>query len=608
MTLEQLKQKAHSLPLLPGVYLMQDKEGGILYVGKAKNLRSRVSSYFQDAANHTEKTRLLVSLIDDLDVIVADSEFEALVLECALIKRHMPRYNILLKDGKAYPYIRLSVQEAYPRFSLVNRPGQDGAKYFGPFGGRKNSQDIIDALRLALRLPACNRVFPRDIGKERPCLNHHLGRCEGYCRAERTQEQHAEAVRQAVRLLEGKFSEVEAELEEAMLQAAEALEFEKAATLRDRLQAIERLGQRQKVVAGRLDDHDVIGLYQGEMQTAVSVLHYQKGQLAAKDTEFLSARGEAGADILLAFVTQYYTSRSLPPARILLPLPLEGADAVAQMLSERAGERVELLVPQRGEKAQMVRMAEANAREDCLRADGKEERVRKLLRLLAETLELAAPPKRIEAYDISNTGDADIVGAMTVFVDGQAKKGQYRRFRLKTLRGADDYAAMAEVLTRRFLRDARGDRDFAEGRPDLLLIDGGAEHAKLAKGVLEHAGLEIPVFGMVKDEKHRTRALMSPQGEEIGIRQVPALFSFVGRIQEETHSTAVNFHQRRRSKSARQSALEQIPGIGEARRKKLLAHFRSVKAIREAERSDLEAVLPRQAAKSVYEYFHPEED
>lgn len=608
MTLDELKEKARSLPLCPGIYLMVDREGTIIYVGKAKALRNRVSQYFQDSAGHTEKTRAMVAQIDSFDVIVADSEFEALVLECALIKRHMPRYNILLKDSKGYPYIRLSVQEAYPQFSLVSRLAEDGAKYFGPFGGRRDTQEIIDALRIALKLPACNRKFPRDIGKERPCLNYHMGQCDGYCRPEMTVRQHQEVVGQAIRLLEGKFGEVERDLNEAMLQAAEELNFEKAATLRDRLRAIELLGKRQKVITGRLTDTDVIGLYQDEVRAAVSVLHYQKGELTGKDTELFSTRREPAADILSAFVKQYYTGRGALPGRILLPLELEDRTEIARMLSELAARRVELTVPRRGEKLELLRLAEGNAREDCQRATTKEERVRKLLLLLQETLELPVPPKRIEAFDISNTGSADIVAAMTVFIDGNPKRGAFRYFKIKGLQGPDDYASMEQAITRRFLRSAEGDEDFAAALPNLLLIDGGAEHARVAKGVVERLNLTIPVFGMVKDHRHRTRALMTPEGREIGLVHQPALFAFVGQMQEETHNAAIGFHQKQRSKTGTGSALEKIPGIGEARRKQLLKTFKSVKGIRAASLPRLEEVLPKPAAKAVYEYFRTQEE
>lgn len=586
---------------------MMDASGTVIYVGKAKALKNRVSQYFHDQANHTEKTRAMVAQIDHFDTIVAGSEFEALVLENALIKRHKPRYNILLKDDKGYPYIRLSVKDPYPRFSLQGKMADDGARYFGPFGGRHDTQAILDALRSALKLPACGKTFPRDQGKERPCLNFHMGQCDGYCRREVPQSQHQQAIDQAVRLLEGKFGEVERDLRAQMEAAAEELEFEKAAALRDRLRAITLLGKRQKVVASYLADTDVLGLYTGTVRSAVAVLHFQGGELAGRDLEVFPTAGEPAEEILSAFLVQYYSPRGLLPRQILLPENLEGEADLARLLSHQAGRKVELVTPQRGAKADLIRMAQENAKTECERLTTRAERTAKVLSLLAELLHLPAPPRRIEAYDISNTGASDIVAAMTVFEEGRPRKGAYRYFKLRDLAGPDDYASMDQVITRRFRHEAEGDGDFA-ARPDLLLIDGGANHAAVASRALAQYGLDIPVFGMVKDERHRTRALATPAGEEIGIQSSPALFAFIGQIQEETHRSAVGFHHKRHTKTGLGSTLEKIPGIGPTRRKQLLKAFGSVKAIRQADLQALERVLPRQAAQAVYQHFRTKEE
>ena len=606
LTFEELKDKAHSLPLKPGVYLMMDRGETVIYVGKAKALKNRVSQYFQDQASHTEKTRAMVSQIDHFDTIVTDSEFEALVLENSLIKRHKPRYNILLKDDKGYPYIRLTVRDPYPKFSMTNRMQDDGARYFGPFGGRHDTQSILDALRGALKLPSCGRRFPRDIGKERPCLNYHMGKCDGYCRPEADKARHDQAMEQAVRLLEGKFSEVEKDLTAQMTQAAEDLEFEKAAALRDRIRAIALLGKRQKVVAGYLADTDVLGLFSGEVRTAVAVLHFREGDLTGRDLTLFPAGGESPSEILSAFLVQFYGSRGILPRQILLPDAIEDEASVARLLSQQAGRRVELATPQRGAKMDLVRLAAENAREECQRVTTKEERTAKILQLLAEKLELPEPPRRIEAYDISNTGASDIVSAMTVFQDGKPRKSAYRRFILKDLTGPDDYASMEQTLTRRFKRQLEGDGNFAESLPDLLLIDGGDTHAAVALRVLADFGLDIPVYGMVKDDRHRTRALITADGREIGIQAVPALFAFIGQIQEETHNTAVGFHHARHTRTGTGSTLEKIPGVGPARRRQLLKRFGSMKAIRQASLADLETVLPKPAARAVYETYQTE--
>ena len=605
MTFDELKEKAHSLPLKPGVYIMQDAKNEVIYVGKAKALKNRVSQYFADLASHTEKTRAMVSQIDHFDVIIADSEFEALVLECSLIKRHQPRYNILLKDDKGYPYIRLTVQEAYPKFSLANRPAEDGARYFGPYGSRGATQDIIEAILSALRLPKCRKKFPRDIGKERPCLYYRMGQCDGYCRPEMDQSRYRENMDQAVRLLEGKYEEVCDDLRAEMEQAAEELRFERAAELRDRIAAMELLGKRQKVVAGSLADTDVVGFHRGEAKSCFVVLHFVEGDLAAKDMDLIETPvEEAKEDTVSALVKQYYGGRNALPKQILLPCDIEDEVPVTRMLSEHCGHRVALMTPQRGAKMDLIRLANKNAVEEVERATSREERQSKLMEALGKMLGLPEPPRRIEAYDISNTGDANIVASMTVFIDGRPLKRDYRHFKLKDMVHADDYGSMEQVLTRRFRRYLDGDEKFGD-LPDLLLIDGGENHARVAVRVLEEAGLSIPVFGMVKDDRHRTRALVDPAGSEIGIQQIPAVFALVGRIQEETHRFAIEFQRLQQSKGVKGSALDQIPGVGEKRRNDLLRHFKSIRNIKAASLAALEEAVPKNTARAVYDHFHP---
>ena len=606
MTFDELKEKAHALPLKPGVYIMQDAKNVVIYVGKAKALKNRVSQYFANLASHTEKTRAMVSQIDHFDVIVADSEFEALVLENSLIKRHQPRYNILLKDDKGYPYIRLTVKEEYPKFSLANKAAEDGARYFGPYGSRGNTQNIIDALRVALRLPSCNKKFPRDIGKERPCLNYHMGQCDGYCRKDMDQSRYREAIDQAVRLLEGKFQEVGDELKAEMELAAEELRFEKAAELRDRYKAIELLGKRQKVVAGSLADTDVVGFHKGEAtKSCFVVLHFVEGELAAKDWDLIDTpMEEETADILSALVRQYYGGRGNLPRQILLPCELEDEVPLMRMLSEDAGRKVELVTPQRGAKMDLIRLANKNAVEEVERWTTREERQSKLMELLGKMLDLEAPPRRIESYDISNQGADDIVASMVVYVNARPLKRDYRHFKLKDMDGPDDYASMEQVLTRRFKRYLEGDEKFAD-KPDLLLIDGGVSHANVAVKVLETLGLSIPIFGMVKDDRHRTRALVTPEGREIGIQGNQAIFSLIGQIQEETHRFAIEFHRQQQNQRVKGSVLDQIPGVGEKRRSDLLKHFKSIKKIKEATQAQLAEVVPQNTAQAVFDYFHP---
>ena len=607
MTRGELLEKANSLPLAPGVYLMHAKDGTVIYVGKAKKLKNRVSQYFQAGRGHNLKTHIMVDQVDDFETIIVGSEFEALVLENALIKQHMPRYNILLKDDKGYPFVRLS-REAYPRFTMVSRVQSDGARYFGPYGGRFETRAALDAIAGALRLPACRKKFPRDIGKERPCLNYHMGRCDGFCRPEMTAEEYNRRMDMAVKILEGRTKLVTAELERDMEQAAEELRFEEAAALRDRIQAIQVLGKRQKVIAAVCADTDVWGMYL-ESKCCYAVLHYQEGQLTGREAELFAASAlDDPGEILSALLLQYYGGRSVLPKEICIPVAIEDQEVLEQLLAEKAGHKVALRVPQRGERAQVLAMAADNAREEAERQTTQAERADKTLELLGRMMDLEEPPEWLESYDISNTGGEDIVASMVVFHGSKPAKDRYRRFRIKELNGRpDDYRSMEEVLTRRFTHYMEKDKKFMP-LPDVLLIDGGEQHAKVARRVSERFGLAIPIFGMVKDDRHRTRALVTPDGREIGIQASQAVFSLIGRIQEETHRFAITYNRQSHGKAVRGSTLDDIPGVGEARRVALLKHFKSLKAIREAALEELQAVVPRNAAQAVYEHFHPRQE
>ena len=610
MTKDELRAKANELPLLPGVYLMMDKTGQVIYVGKAIKLKNRVSQYFQDTASHNEKTRAMVSQVDHFDTIFVSSEFEALILENSLIKRHMPRYNILLKDDKGYPFVRLDEKADYPRFTLVTRPAEDGARYFGPFGGRSETRQAIDAVCAALRLPTCSRRFPRDIGKERPCLNFHMGRCDGFCRPDGPgQAEYQARIRQAVRIFSGHYRQLTAELQQEMEQAAEELNFEKAAALRDRIRAISVLGKTQQVIAGVCADTDVWGVYPGQVRCGSAVLHIEDGCVTGRDLNLFAApQDESEQMILSALLPQYYLNKSVLPREILLPCEIEGADELAQILTERAGRKVTLHVPQRGEKAELLAMAQRNAREDVERVTTAQERENRTLTQLAGMLSLPEPPERMESYDISNTGASDIVASMVVYEGAKPKKSAYRRFKIKSLSAhPDDYASMEEVLTRRIQRYLDGDEKFSP-LPDVMLIDGGITHAGVAERVCAQMHVRVPIFGMVKDDRHRTRALVTAQGREIDLHAAPNVFALIGQIQEETHRFAITFHHESHSRSSTRSALDGIPGVGKVRAQALLKTFKSVRAIREADIFALERVLPKDAAASVYLHFHGETD
>ena len=605
MTKAELKEKALSLPLSPGVYLMQNKAGEVIYVGKAKKLKNRVSQYFIDSAAHTPKTRLMVSKVDHFDVIIAASEFEALVLECSLIKRHMPKFNILLKDDKGYPWLRLDTDRPYPVMSLASKVLEDGARYFGPFGGRYLTQKVIDTLRLTFKLPGCGKQFPREIGKERPCLNYQMGNCEGWCRGIPDQAEYRERIAQVESLLSGSYKPVANQLRQRMLEASEALEFEKAAQLRDRMNAIEALGQKQLVTAGRMADTDAIGYAQTEAKGCFAVLHYVDGNLVDKDYE-IQPLADDPAEAVAALTKQYYLSRGAAPKQILLPVEMEDAELLEELLSRNLNKRVRIRVPQRGDGSRLVEAAQRNALEEAQRITTREEKLRGTLELLRQMLNLEAQPRRMESYDISNISGTDIVASMVVFQDGKPFRSGYRHFRLEGLEDQDDYASMRQVLRRRFTHFLAGDKGF-ETAPDLLLIDGGVNHAKAVLEELTPMGVSIPIYGMVKDDRHRTRALVTPKGEEIGISTQQSVFALIGVIQEETHRFAISYHRKLRSKRVKGSILEQIPGIGTKRREELLKRFHTLSAIRGATVAELETVLPRDAAVAVYRYFHEED-
>lgn len=605
MTFEELKDKALSLPYEPGVYLMQDKTGTVIYVGKAKKLKNRVSQYFQDTASHTPKTRKMVSQIDHFDTIVARSEFEALVLECSLIKRHMPKYNILLKDDKGYPYLRVDLAEDYPTMQMVSRITGDKASYFGPFGGRFVTQNVIDTLRLTLKLPGCSKQFPRDLGKERPCLNYHMNNCDGWCQLSRSQKDYHARMEQAVLILQGNYKQVAGELRAQMEAAADKLQFELAASLRDRLRAVESLGEKQLVTAGTMANTDVIGYYQNETRACFAVLHYVNGSLLDKEYEILSTADDP-KEAVSSLVKQFYLVRGAAPKVILTPFEMEDAELFSALLQQELGKKVLIRMPQRGDNVRLVELAQKNAREEAERITTKAERRTGTLGVLADMLHLPDTPHRMESYDISNLAGTDIVASMVVFQDGKPLKSAYKRFKVEGLTDQDDYASMHQVLLRRLTHYVQQDAGFAE-RPDVLLIDGGIEHARVAEDVLQTLGLSIPTYGMVKDDRHRTRALVTAAGDEIAINAVPSVFALIGTIQEETHRFAITYQRTLRSRRMKASGLEDIPGIGEKRRQALLKKFRSVKAISQAGQAELEQVLPVPAAQAVYRHFHPQE-
>lgn len=605
MTFDELKDKALSLPYAPGVYIMRNKDDKVIYVGKAKKLKNRVSQYFQDTGSHTPKTRLMVSKIDHFDVIVAASEFEALVLECSLIKRYLPKYNILLKDDKGYPYLRLNMKDPYPVITMVSKIADDGAGYYGPYGSRGLTNALLEAIRLTLKLPDCNKQFPRDVGKGRPCLNYHMNQCAGWCQEGKSFTEYRALMEQARQLLLGNYKDVANDIKQQMLDAAENLEFELAASLRDRLSAVEALSQKQLVTAGTLADMDVIGYAEAGSKACFAVLHFSGGNLLDKDYEILPVPDDR-AEAVSSLMKQYYLSRGLAPKIVLLPFEIEDSELFADLLAQQFGRRPKLRIPQRGDNMRLVELAQKNAAEEVERITSKEEKVSAALAAMGKMLAMD-PPSRIESFDISNISGTDIVASMVVFESGKAKKSDYKKFKLQGLANQDDYASMRQVVQRRFVNYREGEKGF-DVKPDLLLIDGGITHANTALEVLRQLELNIPVFGMVKDDRHRTRALVTPEGKEIRIDNNQIVFALIGSIQEETHRFAITYHRQLRSKRLRYSELDSIAGIGPKRKQDLLKQFKSIAAISQAELYELERLLPKDAAAAVYDHFHQKED
>lgn len=607
--IKALRAKAMALPLSPGVYLMRDKARNIIYIGKAKALKNRVSQYFGSPKNHPEKVRRMVSQVEDFEYILTDSEFEALVLECSLIKQHSPKYNILLKDDKGYHYIKVTAGP-WRRISEAKQKLADGAEYLGPYTSSWSVKQSVDEAHKIFLLPTCSRRFPQDIGKARPCLNYYIKQCCAPCRGRITEKEYEESVEEALDFLRGGSGASIKELTVRMNEAAENLEFERAARLRDRLNAIKKLnGDRQKVVAARVKEQDVIALAQGVESSCFEVFRFSGGRLCDREDFLLGDTGDPAA-ARAEFLQQYYTLRGNIPPQITLDGEAEGSELLARWLSGKAGRKVNISVPQRGEQAQLVRMCLNNAAEKLAQSSGRTGREASALDELARLLGLSHPPAFIESYDISNLGGRENVAGMVVFENGRPLKSAYRKFKIKGFEGQDDYASMQEVVSRR-LEEYRKCRENGETSgfarlPDLILLDGGKGHVSAIRPVLEAYGYDIPLFGMVKDDKHRTRAI-ARDGGEIAINSNRQAFTLVSAIQEEVHRFAIGYHRQSRKKSAFSSSLTSIPGIGQTRARALLKYFGTIRRIGEATMEELESApsMTRPAAETVYAYYHP---
>ncbi len=608
--LAELRRQAMALPLDPGVYIMKDALGDIIYIGKAKALKNRVSQYFGSDTNHTEKVRQMVRRVDHFDTIVVGSEFEALVLECSLIKQYNPKYNILLKDDKGYHYVRIS-PPPYSRISEAKLKQDDGARYLGPYLSTYVVRETVDEANRVFQLSTCSRPLAYGKSRERPCLNHYIGQCCAPCTGRVREEDYAERVGQAVELLTQGSSRMAALLTERMEEAAENLEFEKAARYRDRVNAIRKIGQKQKVVMSRIEEQDVIAAAQGPEGVCFAVLRFTGGSLSDKE-DFIIEEADALPSVRSEFLRRYYAIRERVPYQVTIDGEVEDRELLEDWLTEKAGgrRRVRIVLPQKGEQAQLIAMCRDNAAERIARQNGMSGRDAAALDELARLLGLSAPPVRIESYDISNTGGSDNVAGMVVFENGRPLKAGYRKFKIKTVDGQDDYASMREVLSRRMEEyEAHKGEDKGFGTlPDLILLDGGKGHVAAVKPVVDRYGYAIPVFGMVKDSHHRTRAI-ALDGGEIAIGAKRSAFTLVSSIQEEVHRYAIAFHRQQRAKNSVGTTLTKIPGIGENRARLLLRHFGSLRAVREADADALAAVkgMTRPAAEAIVRYFEQQD-
>ena len=604
--MKDLRAKAMGLPLQPGVYLMKNASGEIIYIGKAKKLKNRVSSYFGSQNNHTEKVRRMVDNVDDFDYIITDSEFECLILECSLIKQHTPKYNILLKDDKGYSYIRVT-DEPYRRISYALQKADDGARYIGPYKSSYYVKSSVEEANKIFGLPTCNRRFPEDFGKQRPCLNFHIKQCCAPCTGRVKLADYNERVESALEYLSGDSSGTMKLLQERMMQAADALDFERAARYRDQIAAMKKLRDKQKVVDIHIDELDVIAVVKEGAKGSATVLRFADSRLY--DTEnFLFDDIDDETDFRSQFLLRYYTLRSEIPAHIALDGEVEDAETAEQWLTEKKGRRVYITVPQRGVQKNLIEMCRKNAFEALGQQRGVTGKQLSVLEELRVLLGLESIPAYIESYDISNLAGQDNVAGMVAFENARPLKSAYRKFKIKSFSGQDDYGSMAEVITRRIeeYRKAQEEGETAGfGRlPDLILLDGGKGQVSAVLPVIQASGLEIPVFGMVKDDRHRTRAIVSESGE-IALRPNRAVFTFVTGIQDEVHRFAIGFNRQQRKKVLG-STLEEIPGVGKKRAKELLRYFRTIKNISNASLEELVQApgMTRPAAVSVYNYFH----
>ena len=600
--LERLRSKANSLPLQPGVYIMKNSDGAVIYVGKSKKLKNRVTSYFT-GQSHSYKTAKMVSLVRDFDYIVCKTEIEALTLENVLIKKHSPKYNIKLKDAKSYPYIKVT-SEDYPKLFVTRERRSDRARYFGPYQSSQNARTALDAVMRIFTLATCKRSFPKDIGRERPCIYRDMGRCIAPCTGKVSSAEYRSLVKCAEWVLDGNVRETKNMLTAEMNTASENMEFERAAMIRDSIYALERLSEKQKVVADAKVNRDVFAMYTSETEGVLAMLSIRSGALVNKNEFILSVNDLTSPDDAIPLIADYYDTSGSIPREVMLDFPLseEDTELLSEYLSLSTKYRVSVRIPERGDGRALCDMALENAKEAARQYRLEGEREDKNLKRFSELLGLAEIPKRIEAYDISNIGNENITASMVVYSGGKLKKSDYRVFTVKTTGGADDYGSMREVLGRRFSHIGDGTQSLGES-PDLILLDGGAAHVGVVRELMEERGIDIALFGMVKDDYHKTRAITDGE-REISIAQETGVYTFVYNIQEEAHRFALKNSQGAKIKSMTRSSLEKISGIGPKKARLLLSAMplAKIRTATKKELSDIKGISERDA-ENIYEYY-----
>ena len=606
--LEYLRKKASKLPKTPGIYIMKDKGGKVIYVGKSRSLKDRVSQYFHLSSDANLKTVKMVSHIEDFETIFCDTEIEALTLENVKIKQYTPKYNILLKDAKSYPYIKLTLNEDYPRISATRKRLADGAKYYGPYSGMAIVNNVIGVLERTLQIPMCKRVFPRDIGKERPCIYKQIGRCVAPCDNSISQENYYKIMQCASNVLRGNIKDAVNALTEQMYKFAENESFEDAARCRDGIEALTKLRDGQKVVGSPDDEFDIIAVYSDSLSTCISVFYIRSGIISDSDNFIYGANeltSDSGYEYMSSFITELYRKREYVPSEILLAFDMDESELelVQEYIRGITKRAVKIRIPQKGDTKKLCDMVMLNAKEQANQYRSSAEEDNRVLTKLGEMLGLQGAPERIEAYDISNLGSEHITAGMIVCENGKLKKSDYRIFRIKNQEGADDYSAMTEVILRRMshLDDSTG--SFAQ-MPDLILLDGGATHVSVTKRALSENGINVPVFGMVKDEHHKTRTIVT-ENEEISIAKEQSVFVFVYKLQEEVHRFTVSKMDNAKRKTLKRYSLENVEGIGNTKAKALMAHFKTLSAMREATVEEIAKVkgIGLKDAEKVFEYL-----